>query len=180
MDDPQTPPGWHDDAGDPSSLRYWDGTQWTDQRAPKQTVPTATAEATSSGWSPTRIAAFGGAAAIIVGSVSPWATVSTAFGTLSINGTEGDGLITIAGGVVLLLLIGMTKHVGSIIVSALTGAVLVYDLFNVNANVSGGGNEFVNASVGWGLWLATIGAVLAFLSSITLYQEAKSAPESAL
>lgn len=29
------PPGWHDDPADPTSLRYWDGTGWTDQRAPK-------------------------------------------------------------------------------------------------------------------------------------------------
>jgi Protein of unknown function (DUF2510) len=33
-----TPAGWYEDAG---SLRYWDGGQWTDQRAP---VPPAAAE----------------------------------------------------------------------------------------------------------------------------------------
>ena len=26
---PQTTPGWHPIQGDPSKLRYWDGTQWT-------------------------------------------------------------------------------------------------------------------------------------------------------
>ena len=29
----QTPAGWHPDPNDPTQLRYWDGTQWTDHRA---------------------------------------------------------------------------------------------------------------------------------------------------
>jgi hypothetical protein len=29
------PPGWHDDPTDPTSLRYWDGQKWTEQRAPR-------------------------------------------------------------------------------------------------------------------------------------------------
>jgi hypothetical protein len=175
MDDPQIPPGWHDDPHDPTSLRYWDGTQWTDQRAPKQTTPPATAGAENFGWSPPRIAAVVGVVAIIVGSISPWATIATAFGTLSVNGTDGDGVITIAGGIVLLVLIGMAKYLGSIIVSALTGAVLLYDLIDVNRNVSGAGNEFVNASVGWGLWVATIGGGVTFATSIVLHRAARAA-----
>ena len=29
-----TPAGWRPDPEDATSLRYWDGTAWTDQRAP--------------------------------------------------------------------------------------------------------------------------------------------------
>lgn len=29
------PPGWYDDPNDPASLLYWDGTQWTENRAPR-------------------------------------------------------------------------------------------------------------------------------------------------
>lgn len=35
---PSPPPGWHDDPNDPTSVRYWDGTAWTDQRAPRPNV----------------------------------------------------------------------------------------------------------------------------------------------
>jgi hypothetical protein len=28
------PPGWHPDPVDPTALRWWDGTQWTDYRSP--------------------------------------------------------------------------------------------------------------------------------------------------
>ena len=36
---PVTPPGWHDDPDDSTSLRYWDGSAWTDDRAPKPPAP---------------------------------------------------------------------------------------------------------------------------------------------
>lgn len=38
----QTSAGWHPDPHDPSQLRYWDGSQWTDHRAPAQ-QPTSAA-----------------------------------------------------------------------------------------------------------------------------------------
>jgi hypothetical protein len=31
---PTTPPGWYPDPNDPYTQRYWDGTQWTENRAP--------------------------------------------------------------------------------------------------------------------------------------------------
>lgn len=36
---PALPAGWYDDPDDPSRLRYWAGTSWTDARAPKNTPP---------------------------------------------------------------------------------------------------------------------------------------------
>lgn len=33
------PPGWLEDAADPSLLRWWDGTQWTEHRQPKGPPP---------------------------------------------------------------------------------------------------------------------------------------------
>lgn len=32
----QLPPGWLPDATDPKLLRYWDGTQWTEQTAKRE------------------------------------------------------------------------------------------------------------------------------------------------
>jgi uncharacterized protein YbjQ (UPF0145 family) len=32
----QPPAGWHPDPHDPSQLRYWDGSQWTEHRSPAQ------------------------------------------------------------------------------------------------------------------------------------------------
>ena len=33
-----TPPGWYSDPNDPATQRYWDGTQWTENRAPGAAV----------------------------------------------------------------------------------------------------------------------------------------------
>ena len=35
----QTPPGWHPDPDDPTQQRYWDGTAWTEHRAPAAGAP---------------------------------------------------------------------------------------------------------------------------------------------
>lgn len=34
MSDPLPPAGWHPDPQAPSTQRYWDGSQWTEHRAP--------------------------------------------------------------------------------------------------------------------------------------------------
>jgi hypothetical protein len=171
------PPGWHDDPNDPTSLRYWDGTEWTDNRAPKSTAASAPSGMSGTSWPPLRLAALGGAAAVIIGSFAPWATVSTVFGSISVSGIDanGDGLISLVGGGIVVLLVLLSKYLGSIIVSALTSALLLYDLIDVNRNISDVDNEFARASVGWGLWLATAGAIVAFGTSIALRRAASSA-----
>jgi hypothetical protein len=177
------PPGWHDDPNDPTSLRYWDGTQWTENRAPRvAAVSVSPGSAAATSWPPLRLAALGGAAAIIIGSFSPWATVSTVFGSISVSGTDdgGDGLFSLVGGVVVVLLVLLSKYLGSLIVSALTGALLLYDLINVNRNISDVDTEFARASVGWGLWLATAGAIVAFGTSWVLRQTESSASKPAV
>ena len=168
---PLPPPGWHNDPHDTTSLRYWDGAQWTEHRAQATPPPPVqSAGVTSANWPAARLAALGGAAAIIVGSFSPWVTVATAFGSISVSGTTdgGDGLVSLAGGAIIALLIATSKYLAAIIVSVLTGALLLYDLINVNRVIGDGSNEFATASVGWGLWLATVGVVLAFGTSLQL------------
>jgi hypothetical protein len=39
MESSQQPAGWYDDPEDASQLRYWDGSQWTDNRNPKGGAP---------------------------------------------------------------------------------------------------------------------------------------------
>ena len=39
--DEHSPPGWYDDPALPAARRYWDGTNWTAQTAPRQPSPVA-------------------------------------------------------------------------------------------------------------------------------------------
>lgn len=43
------PSGWYDDPEDPAQYRYWDGTQWTEHRAPRTTGSAAAAPSDGSG-----------------------------------------------------------------------------------------------------------------------------------
>jgi hypothetical protein len=105
--------------------------------------------------------------------LSPWATVNSVFGSISINGTDGDGTMTLVGGGIVILLVVLGKYLGALILSLLTGVILVIDLVDVNRNVADArGEEMFTASVGWGLWLATAGAIVAFGTSIQLKRRA--------
>lgn len=102
------------------------------------------------------------AAVVVVGALLPWATVSTAFGTVSVNGTEGDGVLTLGGGVVAaaLLLFGRGRK-GAAVVAAIVGMLVtlvgVYDLANVSSAAAEAANQFARGSAGAGLWLTVVG-----------------------
>jgi hypothetical protein len=114
-------------------------------------------------------ARIGAVAALVVaiGSLGPWAKVDTVFGTISVNGTSGDGPLTIAAaGLVLagfLSSVWVLRWVGAIGALAVGG----YDLINASSRFSdlNADNEFARASVAWGLWLVVAAAALAIVAS---------------
>jgi Protein of unknown function (DUF2510) len=175
--DPQStpPPGWHDDPHDPTSLRYWDGENWTDQTLAKPPTtlpppPLPAARSAVQGWEPSRIIAAVGAAAVVVGSLGPWATASTPFGSIDVNGTEGDGKVTLILGAVALGFILLRNYLVAMILSAIAGAILVFDFLDVSRTIGDVDNEFIKTSVGWGLFVGAIGGVLAFVGSLLLWR----------
>jgi hypothetical protein len=104
----------------------------------------------------------------------PWASVATAFGTISIAGTEGDGKITLAIGLAMVLLsvleltgnvmvVGLpTRILGLIAAFGATG-VGGYDLVNVSENLSSVSSQFARASIGVGLYAVVGGGVVAIV-----------------
>ena len=136
--------------------------------------PGATAPTGRSGFTPPAIVAIIAAAVLGLGSFLPWIEVTTVFGTLSVNGMDGDGKLTaVAGGVGLaLFLIGSSTkaapwHVVGVVASALGGAVAVYDIIDVSNEISDTEfNAFARASVGFGLYMCAIGAIGAVAAGI--------------
>jgi hypothetical protein len=108
----------------------------------------------------------------VVGSLMPWATINTAFGSISINGTDGDGVITLVAGIIIGILVFRKKYLGSLLVSAAASCVLVYDFLNVSSNVAGE-SEFASASVGWGLIVGTIAGIGSTIASFILLRDAR-------
>jgi hypothetical protein len=110
--------------------------------------------------------AYGGAGAVVLGSLLPWVTVHSAFGSISIAGTEGDGVIT--------LIIGLAFAAGfaakKTVLAALAGfaalGMAIYELTNVQSGIRDAERElgeFATASVGIGLWIVLIGAIAMLL-----------------
>jgi hypothetical protein len=131
-------------------------------------------------------AMLGGAAAIILGSLLPWATVSAGIFQRSVNGIDGDGKITIVAGVFALIagiaLFTSTSKAARIL-GALSGiaagGIAAWDLMNIlqinNTNrklaaiseaLDGGPvRATADTAAGIGLYLIIIGALIVLIGT---------------
>lgn len=109
--------------------------------------------------------AYGGAGALVLGSLGPWASVLG----FSANGIDGDGWFTLIFGLVAAVATWETvKHAPTprfkaplvaVICAGLAVALMVYEIINIYSSSSEFFDTTVRASPGWGAWLATIGAI---------------------
>ena len=114
-----------------------------------------------------------GAAVAVIGAFLPWVSVASAFGSLGVNGIEGDGKITAGlaavGGA--LLWSGWAKRklgsvIATIVVAAIAGAVTLYDWTKMSGKVRdlNDSSDFVRASIGLGFYVTGVG-IVALLAS---------------
>lgn len=121
---------------------------------------------------------FAGIAALLVaiGSVLPWVTVSTPFGSVGLSGT----ILGVAGGVakgtvtfLLALVAGACFGISlvredrlfagfGVLLALVTAAIALYDLAYVGAHYSG-------LSIGYGLWLTVLAAIAMFVGSLKTF-----------
>jgi hypothetical protein len=110
-----------------------------------------------------------GGIGLILGAALPWATLTSYYFrvTTSKAGFEGDGMITGAIGVILILFAILEKgktgklySVAVIIFAILAELVVFYDLPRVLSFISSAKSDY-KASVGVGIYITIIGAILA-------------------
>jgi hypothetical protein len=114
----------------------------------------------------------------VLGSFLPWITATMAFvGTISRNGIDGggDGVITIVLGIVIAL-IGIarlarsgnprTMRIGAGLAALVLGVVTWVDVASINQRVSGLDSKVAIASLGMGIIVIGIAAVLAFIGAL--------------
>ena len=117
-----------------------------------------------------RIMTLLGSIGLIGGALMPWISASSMFGALSKTGIEGDGIMTAGLGVILLLnaLISkgkpgkMYSWAGSVL-GIIALVLLFYISNNVNAALSGIDSGVMIASVGAGIYVSFLGAILAII-----------------
>ena len=121
---------------------------------------------------------LGGAIALFIGSFLPWASVDTVFGSVSKNGTSGDGVFTIIGAALIAPLVfpavkqpvARGRVLAVCVVAGLALLVCVVDIVDVNRIADEAGAEI---DVGFGLWLCAVGAAAAVIGSLLLMVDAK-------
>ena len=103
-----------------------------------------------------------------IGSLLPWVTVISIFGSISVAGTQGDGKITL--GLAVAVVIGFLTRLRWLQWLASLGALAVggYDLINVSRAIGDAESEYVKASTGYGLYIAVGSAVLALVAAYVL------------
>ncbi len=200
------PPAWLPDPLGRYQFRYWDGAEWTDQvstngsherdplglapgPAPVAGVPVAhpvsVAPRPRPAWSAqVQLLVFGGAALMIVGSLLPWVKAEAGFLTVTKNGIDGDGTLTLvlAGMVALLFaLLRQATAAGWIVVvlGGFAGAIALYDTIDVSQKADELTNSSslvpVSASVGVGLWVTLAAAIVILVGGIVALAEAPGA-----
>ncbi len=123
--------------------------------------------------------------AIIVGSLMPWATVTTGLFSASVTGTDGDGVISLFLGGLLALFAWLARSnrwtagaVAAIVVSILTVLLALFELVTIPET-----DEFAHVSTGIGVWVVAIGAVAgvvtSFIAHVNLRQAASEAESEA-
>ncbi|ODU24648.1 MAG: hypothetical protein ABT15_00035 [Pseudonocardia sp. SCN 73-27] len=136
------------------------------------------------------VTAVGGLLAI-VGSFLPWVTIRAgAFGSLSVAGIEGDGIITLIVGV-LILAVGILRLVKPsipalvqrlpILFGLVVVAIGVYVIINLNSTMAAAGGAgggiaadlaaALDISLGFGLIMTIVGGVVAIVGGVIVSKQ---------
>jgi hypothetical protein len=111
-------------------------------------------------WVADRVAIVASGAGLVIGAFLPWASVSFGFGTVSKNGIEGDGVITAAAGLLIIVLCLMNSrrsYTVAIGVAVLSLLVSAYDWIDVSSTES--------IQVGIGLYVTAGAGLVAMFSA---------------
>jgi hypothetical protein len=110
-----------------------------------------------------------GGALAVVGSFLPWVTVTTIFGTLSLGGMEGDGVIAaVAGGALCLIgIVGLSSGkpllMGGLVLSLALAGLGIFEAIQIGSGTSDISAEaagLARASIGLGVWVLIAGSAL--------------------
>jgi hypothetical protein len=176
---PTAPAGWYPDPDQVQTQRFWDGSAWTDQRAPLTDEPKAGSDDDyiNVEVTPAIIGVLAGIIVTVVAVFLPFVDtkgVPVGSNTL-IQNTEGVVLLVLAVTALLTLyrrLTGARWWWATAAVGLVMLAVVVYTASNLPELVIGSSNPFLSESVkvgaGVGVYLAGLGAFLVALGGVGL------------
>lgn len=180
MSEQQWPAGWYQPGDQPGVERWWDGAKWTEYtRPPGAGAPPAPRVIEVGDSRPPHFwaAAVGGAIAV-AGLLGPWANVLggvvTRTGLDTADGKLVGVLLLLAGLALFSSLRSRGARLTGAVLGAVTVAVSIVDLADVNEKI--GGNDY--AEVGWGLYAVMFGSGLLTLTMGIWFFVTQDAPAS--
>jgi len=141
--------GWLNGSEAPGSLRWWDGATWTEQTKPANSAPSSEPQAST--WSVERKVALGSGTIAAIGALGPWATVDTFFGSITVNGSSGDGVIGLVLAAVAALLVVIRKDIAATVFFILVTGLGAYHVVNTSRLANEAGDVSASVSPAWGL-----------------------------
>ena len=113
---------------------------------------------------------------MIVGSLLPWVKAEAGFLTVTKNGIDGDGVLTLLLAGTLALLFALVRQATTagwlvVVLGGLAGAIALYDTIDVSQQAdelttSSSTTFHVSASVGVGLWVTLAAAIVILVGGI--------------
>ncbi len=108
-----------------------------------------------------------------IGSILPWAKAESMFRTVSKNGTQGDGMITLVAGIVAILagviVLVVEKHSIAVLFAALAALVIlvvtIWDLADVSGRAPGLWTDYTAVKAGEGIYVALLGGALVLIGT---------------
>ena len=124
-----------------------------------------------------------GAAGLLLGALMPWASVSSGFISVTVAGYEGDGILTGAAGVLILLIAliargqqGKRYSYGIVGLAVVAAGIAGYDIVHAQS-VAEDVRPLANASVEIGLYFTLVSAIVALVGG---WQRVPAAPYPAV
>lgn len=113
-------------------------------------------------WKQAALLTMSAGAMLVVGALLPWATLTSGFGSASIMGTDGDGVFALGLGV-FIAVAGFVAFNGSDVartLAAIVGILAVLLMGSTFMNMGEAVADTKGASLGVGMWVAGLGALL--------------------
>jgi hypothetical protein len=118
---------------------------------------------------------------MVIGALGPWAT---AFGLISVAGTDGDGIIVLVAGLVVgamallryLRGAGIWTLVVGLVAAGIGAVTSIYDMVNIQSAI---GDSHGLVSIGWGLWFDCIASVSAVVALVFMWRRGTATPTDA-
>jgi uncharacterized membrane protein len=118
---------------------------------------------------------------MFIGAIGPWAT---AFGVLSVAGTDGDGFIVLIAALIIGAMVflrhvkrfGMWTLAVAMLAAVVAVATSLYDLATIQHTISDSDGL---VSIGWGLWLDCLASISVIGALVFLWRAKSSVSEFA-